>query len=609
MCWVLKKELVLAMNNFAPYSDEEVSNYVEQNRDAWNKLGYPDSYINNYFGVQEPSVFAANGKFARVLHHVANALTPTKEGIENAKQTASNIGEDVIGGIETGLNAVTSLTAAPAALIGSGLGGLAYKAMTGGDYSLEEVSDLAKAYSKLVTYEPQTEMGQRGAENFQAPFNALSEVATKAGQKSTDIATKAGLGTDTASAVGATVESTLNVLPWVVGAKAGDIGFAAAKALRGEAVTKLTDPAPTNRDIHNVATVIAAGKRPTAPVTEDFTEPATRQHEEGTSLASPVPRVFGAKPAPIPVVGGATVKVGAPSNDDVLAVEKSLKAIYSETGIGPFSVAEAAKVDSNVRADLLDPNKDIPDAFQPLIPEKPNEAAEPPIPQIDLSTSEQKIADEVSQQAVDAGYTPEQAHQYGQLYAARYAARGERLGIDPYEAYKGGPEQTVKEVVEENKSLASSFADRPQEMIRSSGHAWLEELVADAAREGVDPQLKTDLQTVRDYLGNKGEEFTTEQHEKFARTAEAYFMEGKAPTSKLRAVFDNFKAWLTHIYQSVLDLNVPINNEIRGAFDRMLGTDKELSAPAEIGPEAKQALIDMRKRNSVLESLLDCLAA
>ncbi|HEY9063844.1 MAG TPA: hypothetical protein VIO33_02600, partial [Burkholderiaceae bacterium] len=51
-------------------------------------------------------------------------------------------------------------------------------------------------------------------------------------------------------------------------------------------------------------------------------------------------------------------------------------------------------------------------------------------------SSIQRIEDEVRQQAVEAGYRDVVASRYAKLYAARYATRAERLGLDPYEAYK-----------------------------------------------------------------------------------------------------------------------------------------------------------------------------
>src|SRR6185295_6146986 len=114
-------------------------------------------------------------------------------------------------------------------------------------------------------------------------------------------------------------------------------------------------------------------------------------------------------------------------------------------------------------------------------------------------------------------------------------------------------------------------------LIHEGGHAWLEELAADAGAETAPTQLRDDIATVRAWLGNDGGEFTTEQHEQFARAAEAYLMEGKAPSRALARVFSRFKQWLTKIYRTVAALDTPINDDIRGVFDRLLATDAELA--------------------------------
>jgi hypothetical protein len=70
-------------------------------------------------------------------------------------------------------------------------------------------------------------------------------------------------------------------------------------------------------------------------------------------------------------------------------------------------------------------------------------------------------------------------------------------------------------------------------------------------------------------------EIKTSHHEKFARGFERYMMEGKAPTQALAGVFEKFKDWLTRIYQTVTRLKSPINDEIRGVFDRLVSLRKE----------------------------------
>lgn len=65
--------------------------------------------------------------------------------------------------------------------------------------------------------------------------------------------------------------------------------------------------------------------------------------------------------------------------------------------------------------------------------------------------------------------------------------------------------------------------------------------------------------------------------EQFARGFEQYLMEGKAPSVELRTAFEKFRAWLLSVYRSLRGLNVEINDELRGVFDRMLATDEEIA--------------------------------
>ncbi|UOF81239.1 crystallin beta/gamma motif-containing protein [Caudoviricetes sp.] len=66
----------------------------------------------------------------------------------------------------------------------------------------------------------------------------------------------------------------------------------------------------------------------------------------------------------------------------------------------------------------------------------------------------------------------------------------------------------------------------------------------------------------------------TMMHEAWARGFERYAMEGKAPNKGLKSVFRLFAKTLMNLYETVLRLNVPINDDIRSVFDRMLMADK-----------------------------------
>jgi hypothetical protein len=116
-------------------------------------------------------------------------------------------------------------------------------------------------------------------------------------------------------------------------------------------------------------------------------------------------------------------------------------------------------------------------------------------------------------------------------------------------------------------------------VIHEMGHVWLEELVADAARPEAPQQLRDDLAAVLKWFGVKDPaEIASEHHEQWARAFEAYALEGKAPSAELGGVFQRFKAWLVSIYKAVATLRTPINDEVRGVFDRLIATDDELAA-------------------------------
>ena len=138
-----------------------------------------------------------------------------------------------------------------------------------------------------------------------------------------------------------------------------------------------------------------------------------------------------------------------------------------------------------------------------------------------------------------------------------------------------GPRGSIQ--FSDGSAVISLFAKADSStLIHESGHAWLEELVADGSSEDAPRQLKDDLATVREWLGNDGGDLTTDQHEQFARAAEAYLMEGKTPSVALARVFSRFKQWLTKLYRTVRALDTPINDDIRGVFDRLLATDAEI---------------------------------
>lgn len=129
--------------------------------------------------------------------------------------------------------------------------------------------------------------------------------------------------------------------------------------------------------------------------------------------------------------------------------------------------------------------------------------------------------------------------------------------------------------------------------LHESGHFYLEVLGDLATAEGAPEQIRNDYATTLKFLGLESREQLTldgkekgsaeynravEAHEKFARGFEAYLMEGNAPTPELQGIFQSFKSWLVMVYKQISALNVTLNNDVRGVFDRILASDAEIEA-------------------------------
>jgi len=134
--------------------------------------------------------------------------------------------------------------------------------------------------------------------------------------------------------------------------------------------------------------------------------------------------------------------------------------------------------------------------------------------------------------------------------------------------------------------------------IHESGHVFLEELLADAEHEKAPPGLKADAATALKWLGaESADALKTKHHEKFARGFEQYMREGIAPSPELASVFARFKDWLLQIYKTIKGLGAPINDDIRGVFDRLLSAEPQRTV---IAPEreAGKTLADIHEADA-----------
>lgn len=115
-----------------------------------------------------------------------------------------------------------------------------------------------------------------------------------------------------------------------------------------------------------------------------------------------------------------------------------------------------------------------------------------------------------------------------------------------------------------------------------AGHFFLETMNALAVDPDAPQAIRDDMDAVRKHLeAEEGQSFTEDQHETFARSFEAYLMEGKSPSLELADVFARVKEWLVRIYRDIRGLNVKLSPQIREVFDRMLASEAEIAAARE----------------------------
>ena len=159
----------------------------------------------------------------------------------------------------------------------------------------------------------------------------------------------------------------------------------------------------------------------------------------------------------------------------------------------------------------------------------------------------------------------------------------------------GGPDQPAGGVrgtirLSEGQQLITLFKGRDlSTLLHEAGHSWLDEMTRDAARVDAPEQIRGDMDAILHWLGvDSADAIGVAEHEQFARAAEAYLMEGRAPSEALRGPFQRFRAWLTRIYKSLAALRTPMDPAIRGIFDRLLATDDEIA-----GARARQGLDGM----------------
>ena len=140
--------------------------------------------------------------------------------------------------------------------------------------------------------------------------------------------------------------------------------------------------------------------------------------------------------------------------------------------------------------------------------------------------------------------------------------------------------QGAIEFLNNNKALVHIFENANASTFPHEFSHWSRRMLY-WARDNALPEKKAELeQMVRvaeNWTGVKDGNWTKPAEEKFARGFERYLRDGQAPTPALKKVFEQFKAWLTDIYQSIKGsaIDVKIPDEMRKVYDQMLGGKAE----------------------------------
>lgn len=188
-------------------------------------------------------------------------------------------------------------------------------------------------------------------------------------------------------------------------------------------------------------------------------------------------------------------------------------------------------------------------------------------------------ADDLRQYLEAQGYNPDEMGD-GDIRAIIQAGQGQSEQDGYEQEAKGriifdGPRRIIELFQSRNLSTA----------IHEFGHMWLEELAFDATTSEASDQLKADWETVKAWFADNGHAvdgaIPVEAHEMWARGVERYVMEGKAPTTGLKRLFETARTWMLSIYKTVEALRAPITPEIRSVMDRLLATDEQIAAMRE----------------------------
>lgn len=157
---------------------------------------------------------------------------------------------------------------------------------------------------------------------------------------------------------------------------------------------------------------------------------------------------------------------------------------------------------------------------------------------------------------------------YNQIRPDVNANAGERPGVrgSVYIMPKRNPVVSLYKTAD-----ASTF-------LHESSHIFFDFMErSQALPEYKNTDLAKDWQALVDFVGSDGKsKLSYDQHEKLSEALEQYFYDGKAPTPKLKGVFEAFAEWLKEVYKGLRRHKV-LSQETQQAFNKLFATDEEIS--------------------------------
>ncbi len=154
-------------------------------------------------------------------------------------------------------------------------------------------------------------------------------------------------------------------------------------------------------------------------------------------------------------------------------------------------------------------------------------------------------------------------------------------GQPMYAASDRGPMGTFQPGTKSGAPLISIFQTANEStFVHETAHYYAELIRAMAIKDKAPEPIKQLWSDMVDALGIEENFITVEQHEQFARNMEAYLLEGKAPSLKLRRIFARYSEWLKRLYMEIQNIfstsGTEFNPELKPIFDRLFATDEEI---------------------------------